>query len=57
MQKAILLSILVAYVLIPALFARDPNAKRGLRRCLWGIVSFNILYLLALLFIYPRLDG
>jgi hypothetical protein len=56
MQKVILISILFANVVIPLLAARERSAKRGLKKTLVYMVAFNVIYLLALMFIYPRLQ-
>ncbi len=55
MQKMLLLSILVANIVLPLWFAADPSPRRGARRTIGAVFSFNVLYLLALLFIYPQL--
>lgn len=55
MQKVILVSILFANVVIPIRAARDRSARRGLRKALAGMLLFEVAYLVAVLFIYPRL--
>jgi hypothetical protein len=55
MQKFILISILLADVLIPLWAARDPNAIRGLKKALFYMCIFNAMYLLSVMFLYPRL--
>jgi hypothetical protein len=55
MRKLILVSILFAMVVVPMRAATDPSPKRGLRRTLVGLAAFNVLYLLAVLYILPRL--
>lgn len=55
MAKLILGSVLVASIAIPALAARDPNPRRGLKRALWQTLIFDTLYALAVLFVYPRI--
>ena len=55
MEKALLLSVLVANVALPAFFSRDPQPRRGLRRALTSVVVFDVLYLLGLLFVHPLL--
>jgi hypothetical protein len=55
MQKLILISILFADVLIPLWAARDPNAIRGLKKALFYMCIFNAMYLLLVMFVYPRM--
>lgn len=55
MQKLLLVSILIANVLIPLWAAREENAIRGLKKTLAAMVAFDAAYLLAVLFVYPRL--
>jgi hypothetical protein len=55
MDKYLLISIIVAYVLVPMLNARDPEPGRGLRRTVWTLFAFNVAYMLALFFVYPLL--
>ena len=55
MQKALLISILLASALIPLRAARAPDPVRGLRRAVLGVFGFEVAYLLGLLLIYPRL--
>ena len=56
MRKMVLLSPLVAMIVIPFLAARDPNPIRGLKKALALFVGFNLLYMLALRFLYPYLS-
>jgi hypothetical protein len=56
MQKALLISIAAATIMIPMWAARrERSARRGLRKTLAYMLAFNLVYLLALMFIYPRL--
>lgn len=55
MHKFLLMSVLLATAIIPALASRDPGAKRGLDRTIVGMVIFNFVYLLAVVFVYPRI--
>jgi hypothetical protein len=55
MQKLILVSILFAAVTIPVWASRDRNARRGLRKALFAMLVFDVLYVLAVMFLYPRL--
>jgi hypothetical protein len=54
-SKALLMSILVATIALPANLARDPRPLRGLQRTLFWMAAFEVLYVLALVFVYPRL--
>ena len=55
MAKLLLVSVLIASVAIPALAARDPDPRRGLKRALWQTLLFDTLYALAVLYVYPRI--
>lgn len=55
MQKLLLLSIIVANVAIPIWASRDGGARKGLRKALIAMLIFNVVYVGALLLIYPRL--
>jgi hypothetical protein len=55
MQKLILVSILFASVCVPIWAAHERNARRGLKKALFAMLVFDVAYLLAVLFIYPRL--
>jgi len=46
---------LIATALIPALTSRDPRARRGLGRTIVSLVVFDVVYLLGLIFVYPRI--
>jgi hypothetical protein len=54
--KAILLSVLFGMIAIPVLVARDANPRRGFQKVMLLTLVFNLLYLLAVRFIYPRLQ-
>jgi hypothetical protein len=54
--KLLLLSVVVMMMAIPVLTARHQNAQRGLTRALFLFLAFNVLYLLAVRFVYPRLN-
>jgi hypothetical protein len=47
-----LLSIIVATVAAPAIAARDPSARRGLKRMLIGLLVFNALYVCYLTLVH-----
>jgi len=55
MSKLLLLSVIVAMVAVPLAAARDPVPGRGLRKALAFTFACDVLYLLALRFLYPRL--
>jgi len=55
MQKFILISILFADVLIPLWAARDAHAIRGLKKALFYMCIFNAMYLVLVMFLYPRM--
>jgi hypothetical protein len=42
--EQLLVSIIVAIVAIPALAARDPNPRRGVRRALLFLLVFTLVY-------------
>lgn len=55
MAKLLLVSILIAAIAIPMALSRDPSATRGLRRTVIAIATFNAIYLLAVVYLFPRL--
>ena len=55
MQKFILISIILVTVLVPALAARERNSRLALQKMLAWTVLGIALYVLSLLFVYPRL--
>lgn len=55
MQKALLFSIILSSIILPYVAARDPSPSRGLRRVLVWVACFNVCYLVAALYIVPRL--
>jgi hypothetical protein len=55
MQKLLLMSILAATVVFPMVAARNPRPIVGLRRALAGFALFEAFYLIAVLYLYPRL--
>lgn len=57
MQKALLISILFATVLIPLVAARGGSVKSAVRRSVIATSVFCVLYWLGLLFIYPALTA
>jgi hypothetical protein len=55
MQKFLLASILFANLAIPIWASREGNPRRGLKKAVASMLAFDVLYLAALLLIYPRL--
>jgi hypothetical protein len=56
-QKALLISILFATMLIPLVAARGGNVKAAVRRSVIATVAFCVIYWLGLVFIYPSLPS
>ena len=54
--KLLLVSVVISMVAIPVLAARDANAQRGLKKALFLVFIFNLLYLVAVRFVYPHLQ-
>ena len=55
MAKAVLLSIVVIMIAVPVFTARDPSPRQALRNTILLTVVLNVLYLLAVRYLYPRL--
>lgn len=55
MAKFLLMSVVLATVAIPAVTARDPMPRRGLRRTIVGLMAFNVLYAFLVIFVYPQI--
>lgn len=55
MQKLLILSVCLALLIIPLVTARDPHPGRGLKRALLGVVAFNLIYVVLLRVVYPRI--
>ena len=55
MQKALLISILAATILIPLYASKGMTVKAAVRRSAIATTTFCVLYWLSLLFIYPSL--
>jgi len=53
--KLLLFSVIIAMIAIPTICARERDARRGFQRMVILLVAYNLFYLLALRFIYPRL--
>jgi hypothetical protein len=54
-QKALLISILAATILIPLFASRGGTVKQAVRRSAIATAVFCVLYWLGLLFVYPAL--
>jgi len=57
MQKLLLYSILVATVTIPVQMSGAKTRAEGIKRTVKWMIGFCVLYLLGLLYLYPRLEG
>ncbi len=55
MQKALLISILAATIVIPLFASRGGSVKQAVRRSAIATAAFCVLYWLGLMFIYPSL--
>jgi hypothetical protein len=55
MGKLILVSILIATVAIPMRAATDPSPRRGMQRAILWMAAFDVVYVLAVVYVYPRL--
>ena len=56
MQKALLISILAATVLIPIFASKGGSVKSAVRRSAIATAVFCALYWVGLLYVYPRLQ-
>ena len=55
MQKALLISILAATIIIPLFASRGGSVKQAVRRSAIATAAFCVFYWLGLMFIYPSL--
>jgi len=55
MEKLVLLSIVAITILVPAMAATEPNPTVALRKVLAGTLVGIFAYLVAVMFVYPRL--
>jgi len=55
LAKLLLFSTVLMMVAIPAACAREKDARRGFHRMVLLIIAYNLFYLFAVRFIYPRL--
>ncbi|HEX9486850.1 MAG TPA: hypothetical protein VF976_07275 [Gemmatimonadales bacterium] len=57
MEKLVLFSIVAVTIIAPAVAAADRNPRLGLQKALaWTLIGI-LVYLLSVIFIYPRLVG
>jgi hypothetical protein len=54
-DKLLLLSVVINMIALPVLTARGANAHRSLTRTVALMLAFNVVYLLAVRYIYPHL--
>jgi hypothetical protein len=52
MAKLILLSVIIASIALPARAAKEQNPRRGLKKVITFVLVFNLLYVLAIRFLY-----
>lgn len=55
MGKLVMMSVLFATILIPLRHARSDDAERALKKVVIEFCWFNLAYVLALVFVVPRL--
>lgn len=55
MQKLLLLSLVLAIIMIPLQAARHESAIVGLRRTVLGLMAWIAIYVVAIVYIVPRL--
>lgn len=52
-MKNFLITLILAPIVLPALAASDPNPLRGLRRGVWLVLAFNVLYAVIVKVFFP----
>lgn len=57
MKKFLLYTILIATVVIPMIAASDKSAIRGFRKAVVWMAAFNVIYLFAILYVWPRIPS
>ena len=57
MKKFLLYTILIATVVIPMIAASDKSAIRGFRKAVIWMAAFNVIYLFAILYVWPRIPS
>jgi len=55
LAKLLLFSVILMMVVVPVVCAREKDARRGFHRMVLILIAYNIFYLFAIRFIYPRL--
>lgn len=55
MTKALLLILALALVIFPIVASRDRQPRRGLKKALFWVLSFNLFFVFFLRVIVPRL--
>lgn len=55
MPTWVLLTIVIASIAIPARAALDPDPRRGLRHAAYAMFMATALYVVAVLYVLPRL--
>ncbi len=55
MQKLVLMSVLLATFIVPALARRSGPARDAFPRLVRGFLAFVGVYVLLLIYVYPRL--
>jgi len=53
MKSLLLISVLIAALAIPAMAARDPNPRRGVKRMVLLLLAFNAVYLAYITLVHP----
>lgn len=53
--KLVLISILIMSIIIPARAAAAKDSRAGLKKALLQMTVFNLFYVLAVTYLYPRL--
>ena len=56
MRNLVVRSLILALLTIPFIAAREAHPRRALKKALLLFVGFNLLYMLALRFLYPVLS-
>jgi hypothetical protein len=56
MKKFILMSVLYSIIVFPSLAAREPNAKRGVKRAVAMFVAYNFLYAFLVLVVWTSME-
>jgi hypothetical protein len=55
MKKLLLLSIIFATIAVPARAAKIKNPRVGIRKAIRNMVIFDVIYVVAVLLVWPRL--